>query len=260
MRCYFLNNNADEMKTLITIAAQQIEVDLSQPIDISIPLSPSGPLAWNAPPFKSEPVVAGEFIGSVAAGAPVNFKNIFINPHGNGTHTECVGHIAEEPYTIHQSLKQFHFLASLITISPIEQENGDRMITLEQVQNLLPEPHEAVVLRTLPNGRDKLTINWSDTNPPYIHHDALTYWVGKGVRHLLLDLPSVDREWDDGKMLAHKAFWQFPNDPRTDCTITEMIYVPDEVADGTYFLNLQITSMENDASPSKPVLYGVSNK
>jgi hypothetical protein len=47
-------------------------------------------------------------------------------------------------------------------------------------------------------------------------------------------------------------------DARLEATITEMIYVPDNVADGSYLLNLQIAS--NDASPSKPVLYSVFNK
>ena len=40
-------------------------------------------------------------------------------------------------------------------------------------------------------------------------------------------------------------------------TITEMIYVPNEISDGLYVLNLQIAPFENDASPSKPVLYKV---
>jgi hypothetical protein len=36
-----------------------------------------------------------------------------------------------------------------------------------------------------------------------------------------------------------------------------LIYVPNEVPDGTYILNLQIAPFENDASPSKPILYKV---
>ena len=75
------------------------------------------------------------------------------------------------------------------------------------------------------------------------------------VQHLLLDLPSVDREEDAGQLLAHHAFWQYPAQPRREATITELIFVPDEVADGLYLLNIQITSLELDASPSKPVLY-----
>jgi hypothetical protein len=80
---------------------------------------------------------------------------------------------------------------------------------------------------------------------------------------LLIDLPSVDKENDEGKLLSHKAFWKVTNvnhlnsDARMHCTITELIYVPQTVADGDYFLNLQIASFENDASPSKPILYQI---
>jgi arylformamidase len=79
-----------------------------------------------------------------------------------------------------------------------------------------------------------------------------------GLDHLLIDLPSVDRESDGGKLLAHKAFWQFPERIRKNCTITELVYVADTIQDGLYFLNLQITSLEMDASPSKPVLYNLT--
>ena len=46
-------------------------------------------------------------------------------------------------------------------------------------------------------------------------------------------------------------------DARLDSTITELIYVNDSVSNGTYLLNLQIASFENDASPSKPILYKI---
>jgi hypothetical protein len=38
-------------------------------------------------------------------------------------------------------------------------------------------------------------------------------------------------------------------------TITEMIYVPNEVEDGQYVLDLQIPNFVADAAPSRPVLY-----
>ena len=50
---------------------------------------------------------------------------------------------------------------------------------------------------------------------------------------------------------------QVNKDARFNCTITEMIYVNDAVKDGSYILNLQFASFENDASPSKPVLYKI---
>ena len=75
--------------------------------------------------------------------------------------------------------------------------------------------------------------------------------------HLLIDMPSIDRESDEGKLEAHHAFWNYPANTQLHKTITEFIYVPNEINDGTYILNLQIAPFENDASPSKPVLYKV---
>ncbi|MDX1317391.1 MAG: cyclase family protein, partial [Xanthomarina gelatinilytica] len=57
--------------------------------------------------------------------------------------------------------------------------------------------------------------------------------------------------------LAHNAFWNTAGRTRMDATITEFIFVPNTVLDGTYFLNLQIAPFENDATPSKPILYKV---
>ena len=76
--------------------------------------------------------------------------------------------------------------------------------------------------------------------------------------NLLTDLPSVDREEDGGKLLAHKAWWKYPGaEIRHSATITELIFARDSIADGLFLLNLQIASFEIDASPSKPVLYAL---
>ena len=37
-------------------------------------------------------------------------------------------------------------------------------------------------------------------------------------------------------------------------TITELIYVPNDVEDGEYLLNIQIAPFESDCAPSRPVL------
>jgi kynurenine formamidase len=181
------------------------------------------------------------------------------NPHGNGTHTECVGHISKEFYTINKSLKRFVFVAELITVLPTKIENGDFAITRKQFEialNDIPKP-EAIIIRTLSNGSNKLHTNYSNTNPPFILKDAIEYLNELGVRHLLIDMPSIDKEQDGGKLEAHHAFWNYPNKVELEKTITEMIYVPNEINDGTYILNLQIAPFENDASPSKPILYKV---
>jgi len=249
---------------LITFLHQSgtFQADLSRPIDLSMLLRAGLENAncfW-APPVEYTPVTAGDFVGSTAQGGPVNFFNVRFNPHGNGTHTECVGHIARERYVLGECLRTHHFYAKLVSLFPQKMDDGDRVILREQVEAILSKNEaEALIIRTLPNDDLKTRTNWSGSNPPYLHHEAVAYLVDCGVRHLLLDLPSVDREEDGGALLAHRAFWQYPGaDVRSDCTITELIFVPNEVRDGFYLLNLQTASFDLDASPSKPVIFAVT--
>ena len=250
------------MKAIIN---NTFEIDLSKPIDISIPLTntDANPIAWYIEKPQIEPVRFGDWVGKVSEGSSTNFNNIFFNPHGHGTHTECLGHITREFYSINQCLKQFFFTAELISIEP-ESLDDDLVITKAQIEKALKgKSPEAIVIRTLPNSESKKHKNYSNTNPTYLLEEAATFIRESGIKHLLIDLPSVDRENDEGKLLAHKAFWNVKDvnnlnaDARLDCTITEMIFVDDNVKDGSYILNLQIASFENDASPSKPILYSV---
>ena len=249
-----------------------IQIDLSKPLDISIPLTNNeqNPIAWyqNAP--EIEPVKDGDWIGKVSEGkSSTNFNNIFFNPHAHGTHTECLGHITRDFYSINQCLKQFFFTAEVVSVEP-KIVGEDLVITKEQIEKSLNSSiraqsrnPEAIIIRTLPNLETKKHLNYSNTNPPYLAEEAAIYIRELGIQHLLIDLPSVDKEHDEGKLLSHKAFWNVKNvnelnaDARMNCTITEMIYVDNSISDGSYFLNLQIASFENDASPSKPVLYSM---
>ena len=154
----------------------------------------------------------------------------------------------------------FFFFAEVITVAP-EQQANDFVISEKQIKYALGnKKRQAIVIRTLPNLGDKKSRHYSDTNPPYLTEAAAKYLVKKGVEHLLIDLPSVDKERDGGELLAHKAFWNKSGKPRQKATITEFIYVPNKVEDGTYFLNLQVAPFENDASPSRPVLYKIETK
>ncbi|MBK0370561.1 cyclase family protein [Flavobacterium agrisoli] len=242
------------------------EIDLSKPIDISIPLTNTdeNPIAWYLEKPTIEPVVFGDWIGKVSEGkSATNFNNIFFNPHGHGTHTECLGHITHDFYSVNQALQTFFFTAELISIQP-EIQGEDLVITKNQIENALSsKTPEALVIRTLPNQLAKKSRKYSHTNPPYLLEETAIFIRELGIQHLLIDLPSVDREHDEGKLLAHKAFWNVKNtqkvndDARFKATITEMIFVPSEIPDGTYLLNLQIATFENDASPSKPILYEI---
>lgn len=252
------------MKATIQHQNKTFEVDFSKPIDISIPLSntDNNPIAWYIEKPVIEPVVFGDWIGKVSEGkSSTNFNNIFFNPHGHGTHTECLGHITREFYSINESLKRFFFLAELVSVQP-EIHGDDFVITKDQIERALNgKTPEAIIIRSLPNVEGKLYKKYSNTNPPFLAGDAAVFIRESGINHLLIDLPSVDKEHDEGKLLAHKAFWNvrdvndLNDDARLEATITEMIFVADEIRDGSYLLNLQIASFENDASPSKPVLY-----
>jgi arylformamidase len=233
--------------------------NLSSPIDISLPLREgnANPSCYWAEPVKFETISSGDFVGSVKAGGNVNYQKLTVTPHGNGTHTECYGHLSADPLaTINQSLSAFHFVAEVISVTPEKLENGDAVINLNQLKGKIKLPAtEAVVLRTLPNVDSKKTHQYSGTNPPYLDPAVTAYLEANNIAHLLIDLPSVDREVDGGKLLAHRAFWKEGKETRKHSTITELIFVDNSVADGLYLLNLQITSLEMDASPSKPVLY-----
>jgi arylformamidase len=249
------------MKITLEHAQKNWFADLSKPIDISIPMfaSEKSVRAWYVDPLIMEPVKMGNWIGSIAKGASVNFNNIFFNPHAHGTHTECYGHISTEEVSVNQALKQFAFTSQVITIPPEILENGDGVIQLKQVKESLgTDIPKAVIIRTSPNGIEKLIKNYSNTNPTYLHFEAAIWLREHGVEQLLIDTPSVDREEDGGALLAHKAFWNYPESPRINACITELVFVPNSIVDGLYLLHLSFASFENDAAPSKPVLYAMS--
>lgn len=245
------------MTAQITVNGQAYKVDLGRPLDISIPLraSKENVNAWYLDRPTIEPVKLGDWEGSVEQGASVNFNNIAFNPHAHVTHTECVGHITKEFHSVNKNLKTYFFLAEVITVPP-EKQGNDFVISKRQLLFALGDRiREAIVIRTLPNMDDKLCKQYSNTNPPYLLEEAAIFLRERNVKHLLVDLPSVDKEKDQGKLLAHNAFWKTKINLRLDATITEFIYVPNTIADGTYLLNIQMAPFENDAAPSRPVLY-----
>lgn len=236
-------------------------IDLSIPLDISISLraDATNVNAWYIEPPKIEPHSEGGFVGKVSEGSSTNFNDIWFNPHAHGTHTECVGHITEDFHSINQNLKQFFFKAEVITLAP-EKYQDDFVISRKQLQYAIGnKKRKALVIRTLPNTRDKLTKQYSNSNPPYLLEEAAELLVAKGIDHLLIDLPSIDKEKDGGALLAHNAFWNTKGEIRKHATITEFVYVPNRVEDGAYYLNLQVAPFENDASPSRPVLYKIED-
>lgn len=247
-------------------------------IDLSIPLRFNGPQP-NA--FGVEPAKA-KMLGDTRTGSSVNFAEYTFTPHCNGTHTECVGHITDERISVRDCLQDVLSDAVLISVSPVsigetkekltrEASDRDSVITKRSLMDSLnyhgqnsgeQQSSRALIIRTLPNDDSKLTraYNGSDV-PPYFTADAIQAVVELGFDHILVDLPSIDRLNDGGLLENHRTFWNVAagksetNDAtRIRSTITELIYVPNEIEDGEYLLNLQIAPFNEDCAPSRPVL------
>ncbi|MEO5860803.1 MAG: cyclase family protein [Pyrinomonadaceae bacterium] len=234
--------------------------------DISIPLRFNGPQpnAYGVAGASSEPVSAGSLVGDTRRGGSVNFEQYTFIPHCNGTHTECVGHITDERISVRECLQDVVVPALLVTVEA-ERDDGDLVITRESLGRKTADRNvrvPALIVRTLPNDVSKLTAQYGDANiPPYFTADAIEYIVECGFQHLLIDMPSIDRLFDEGKLTNHRVFWsvepgsrELNANTRIHSTITEMIYVPDEIEDDEYLLNLQIAPFESDCAPSRPIL------
>lgn len=252
-----------------------------QPRDISIAMAFNGsqPNTYGVPRAVSQAFEGGGFVGDVRRGGSCNFEQYTLIPHCNGTHTECIGHVAEARIAVHEVLRDSLFPATLVSVEPRpalghaetyrpEAEPGDRFLTradLEAALDAVPDAWlEALVIRTLPNPAGKQHRDYMADAPAFFSLEAMTYLRQRGVKHLLVDLPSVDRLFDEGHLDNHHIFWAMePDSHAVDparmslATITEMVFVPDELADGPYLLELQIAAWLSDAAPSRPRLFEV---
>lgn len=238
--------------------------------DISIPLQFNGPQPnfFGVEPAAANPYEKGNIIGDTAKGGSCNFETVHFTPQCSGTHTECVGHIVDEDITITDVNVDSFIPAVLLSAEPsIDEESGDRVIDAKMLKtfldNVSPEFLKAVIIRTIPNNPEKMTKTYKENEiPPYLTEDAVQILLDNGMEHILIDLPSLDRAFDEGKLAAHHLFWEIPagshhlvNGEISKRTISELIYVPDDVKDGVYVLNLQIPPFKSDAAPSRPILY-----
>ena len=243
---------------LVEIGGRPYAAHMDEGKDLSLPVRNlnGGIRAFGLGPVEIEPFRVPGFTGSVKEGGSANCDLLSFYPHGNCTHTESIGHITPEQQSVNGIFSRYWFSAALLSIEP-EVRGEDRVISKAQLEALTLPKAEALIIRTLPNAADKKERNYSDSNPPYFEPAALAWAADRGFQHLLCDLPSVDRESDGGRMAAHKAWWCYPEQPRFDASITELIYVPEELPDGFYLLNLQVAPVESDAAPSRPVLYSL---
>ena len=273
------------MKLTLEKDGRRYSFQTEKGMDLSISMNPKGPRAWYVEPMRIDPVRTEQFLGSVAEGGAVNFRDVYFNPHGHGTHTENVGHIIDTDVPVVKSVGSSHYMAKLVTVVlmrqdalqdstkdvtqdalqdstkdvPQDAEQGDWVVNEESLIGMDLNV-EVLIIRTKPNDHSKVQRQYSGTNFPYLTLSAMQRIVDAGVQHLLIDLPSVDREEDGGALAAHHLFWNVPAEPNFQKTITELIYVPNEISDGDYILNLQVSNFSNDAAPSRPMLFDLTEE
>jgi arylformamidase len=195
------------------------------------------------------------FSGSLNDGGSVNCEMLSFYPHGSGTHTECALHVLKTDFDMRDVILPNIEMGKLITVE-LNVEGDDTSIDLSALKNLKNENnYTCLIVRFLPNEGSKNTQNYSGTNPPYFSQEALEYIKNIGFRHLLTDCPSIDKENDDGLLLGHKIWFTIDGKPQMDRTITELIYVPEEIQDGDYAVSIHGPSIETDAVPTKVLLY-----
>jgi len=263
----------------VRVDGHELDVDLSRPVDLAIELDFAGaqPRHFGAPRASSRAYETPGFgfNGSVERGASCNCAVILLIPHCNGTHTECAGHLTRERLDAWRVAPAGLVAALLLSVEPEEpQSEGseppaqpqDRLVTRRALERSWPRAApfaaRALIIRTLPNDPGKRTRDYTTRNPPYLSQEAARLMVERGIEHLVVDLPSIDRAHDGGRLTAHRIFFGLPPGEvqlaaaeRAQATVTELAFIPDAAADGAYLLELQVPALSGDAVPSRPLLY-----
>ena len=241
---------------------KEYRIDTKNSSDISIPYDFNGaqPNFYNVNPGQLTPFKSGEITYSVAAGAGCNVPEISLNIHCSGTHTECAGHLLENPGDVGMLLKDIMIPTVLITVNTslfcnsgesyhCDVGDNEQIISKKNIQNKFEiweeSQPQALVIRTTPNPDQKKFYRYTNHAPPFFSNDALRLIKGIGICHLVVDLPSIDRMEDNGILGNHRIFWGDGNSAQGDVnknshsTITELAFIENDVPDGFYFLNLQ---------------------
>ena len=279
------NGSNTFMKFCFELNEKSWEADLSKPLPIFIDLDFGGlqPNHFGVPQAKQTTFEGGGFVGDTSRGGGCNVDILQMIPHCNGTHSETVGHIVDRAVDVARAGLQSMFVAEVVSVQSQaaseskdtyrpELADDDHVISLAVLETSLDKKDfrgvEALVIRTLPNLERKKTLAYTEKDPfPFLSVQAIEKINELGVRHLLVDMPSIDRMHDDGLLTNHHLFWKVPEGTHeltktthVGKTITEMIFVPDSIADGRYLLNLQIPPFCSDAAPSRPILFATKER
>ncbi len=263
----------------VTLHDRSWRADVSNAHDLSIPLAFDAPQPnfFGAPIAAASALSAGSFVGEVRKGGSCNCATYTLTPHCNGTHTECVGHLTSDLVAIRDVAVPAFMIARVVTVAPRSTHatretsdpaprSGDQLITRASIEHALNDAPldgaRALIVRSLPNDVAKQHRQYGPEYPAaYFTRECMEYLVALGIEHLIVDLPSIDRADDEGRLSAHRTFFGLPSGVtdagqarRPFATVTELAYIANDIADGWYVLNLQLAPFVADAAPSRPLL------
>lgn len=270
----------------LDISGRRYAFDEAMGRSIAIPVRFHGlqPNLLGVAAATAEPLEQGGFRGDTRQGGICNVMKWSLIPHCHGTHTETVSHIVDDEIPVTGCVGSGFIPTVLVSVLPVRLGDAaddsyphpghadDWVITVQDIERCLQAlddfPADAIVIRTLPNTPGKRFAHYDrEPVPAYFSIEAMQHLGRSRIRHLLVDLPSVDRVFDGGQLRNHRCYWQVPADSRrvlkttrTDRTITEFCFVPDDVGDGPYLLDLQLPDLGVDAAPSRPLLWPLSEQ
>ena len=279
-------------RATILLQDQTYALEINAPIDLSWPISfgSEDASAFSLPSATTKPVELGTFVGDTNQGGSVNCHTVAVTPHGNGTHTEGIGHLLDTHDAVLPSLTGAFTPALVLTVDVIrlaqssdtydgDSQESDRVISAASIASAHSRVLEslrardiesdafsanaALIIRTSEPESTDQPPQFSASNPPYFTNEAMDLMASWNPSHLGTDLPSVDREQCGGRTPNHRRYWRLLDGYTADeqaarrgATITEMVNPRfDAVVDDAYFLQIHAAPWLSDAVLTRPFLY-----
>ena len=104
-----------------------------QGIEIGIPIQRGiGVRSFNIDNAQYKVYQKDGFVGNINNGGSCNLETITFTPHGNGTHTECYGHISLDQHHVNDNIQDDYYYAQLFTANTVEI-NGQLALSFDNL-------------------------------------------------------------------------------------------------------------------------------
>ena len=238
-------------------------MDTDKGIDLSIRNDFSGraPTFYGSEQPRYKALRSGNFVGDIKEGGSCNVPIVTLDIHCTGTHTESISHVIDSEVKITDVCPNGMIPTYLVSVELCEANEtnesyhsdivNDKLITKKELQKNIPESCSGLIIRTIPNDDSKKTRDYHLKPAPFFTNDAIDHINELGVKHLLVDIPSLDKANDGGQLENHKRFF------KQGKTISELLFIPNDLKDGFGFLQIQIPNWGLDAAPSRPIFYSI---